>query len=143
MSDIIVFQQGGEIKSHYVDSSEIRELPTFLGYEKQPELAASEVERWENDQVADVSVSAPPAPTVAELEAQANAGQQISISDLMNAGKNERQNPAPGSKPQMQNTRSKSDKPSILAQLREAQQEAAQGKDQGKDAPKRDSEREV
>ena len=143
MSDIIVFQQGGEIKSHYVDSSEIKELPTFLGHEKQPELAATEVERWENDHIADVTVSTPPpvtGPTVAELEAQVNAGQQISLFDLAKAVKNEPPK-TPGRKPPAHS--SKKEKPSILAQLQEAKKAAAQGREPDKSAPKRNSDREV
>jgi len=143
MSDIIVFQQGGEIKSHYVDSFEIKELPTFLGHEKQPKIAATEVERWENDYIADVTVSTPPpvtGPTVAELEAQVNAGQQISLFDLAKAVKNEPPK-TPGRKPPSHS--SKKEKPSILAQLQEAKKAAAQGREPDKSAPKRNSDREV
>ncbi len=38
MSDIIVLQWRGEVTSHYVDSYGLfKELPAFLGNEKQPE----------------------------------------------------------------------------------------------------------
>lgn len=37
-SDVIVFQRGGEITSHYVDNSGFAELPAFLGNEKQAEM---------------------------------------------------------------------------------------------------------
>ena len=140
MSDIIVLQQDGVCTAHYIDRAEIVELPDFFR-EKQPELAATEVERWENDHIADISVSTPPTPTpeytgpsVAELKEQVDVGEQISLLDLARASHNEK--PA-------QVTRRKGEKPSILAQLREAQKEAAQGQGQQKSAPKRDSEREV
>jgi len=132
MSDVIVLQQGGEITSHYVDSFEFKELSSFLGYEKKPELATD--------------VSMPPAstgPTVAELEAQVKAGQQISLTDLANAVKNERSGPATSKGKIKRNVRSKSDKPSILAKLQEAQSEAEKGKEQEKTAPKRNNEQEV
>nr|WP_312577765.1 YodL domain-containing protein [Sedimentibacter sp.] len=38
VSDVVCLQQNGEITSHYVDSYGFKELPTFLGNEKQPEL---------------------------------------------------------------------------------------------------------
>ena len=140
MSDIIVLQQDGANTAHYIDRTEIVELPDFFR-EKQPEPAATEVERWENDHIADISVSTPPivqpeytGPSVAELKEQVDVGEQISLLDLARASHNEK--PA-------QTTRRKGEKPSILAQLREAKKEAAQGQGQQKSAPKRDSEREV
>ena len=39
VSDVIVFNQGGEITSHFVDSIGFSQLPAFLGVEKQAEIA--------------------------------------------------------------------------------------------------------
>lgn len=175
VSDVIALQWRGNVTSHYVDSDGFKELPIFLGNEKQPELdsssqdipiaskvwgvpgqdggqpapgqqpelAATEAERWENDHIADATMSTPPpvtGPTVAELEAQVKAGQQISLLDLANAVKNEPPK-TPGRKAPAHS--SKKEKPSILAQLKETQKALAQGKEPEKSAPKRNSDREV
>lgn len=129
MSDVIVLQQDGNTTAHYVDRFDIEELPDFFKDEKQPEIASTDVE-----------ASAPPTPTVAELEAQAEAGRQISLHDFAKAIQNEQ--PAPKSTP-AQNDRRKAEKPSIIGQIREAQQAASRGREQQKNAPKRNSEREV
>lgn len=140
MSDVIVIQQDGNSTAHYIDRADIKELPDFFKEVTQPEIAATEVERWENDHIADISVSMPPVPTVADMEAQVKAGQQISLLDLARAVKHEQQ----GAKDKpAQSTRTKAEKPSILAQLQEAKKAAAQEREQPKNAPKRDSEREV
>ena len=174
---MIALQWRGNVTSHYVDGDGFKELPAFLGHEKQPErdsssqdipiaskvwgvpeqdggqpapgqqpeIAATEVERWENDHIADVTVSTPPpvtGPTVAELEAQVNAGQQISLLDLAKAVKNEPPK-APGKKSPSHSSKKTEEKPSILAQLQEAKKAAAQGREPDKSAPKRNSDREV
>ena len=135
MSDVIVLKQDGAATSHYVDSAGFKQLSDFTGQEKQPELAQQ---------------APPPAytgPSVAEITAQAQAGQQVSLLELANAQKAERQTRAPDKKPATvqasQNSRSKSEKPSLLARLHEAQKEAAQGREQGNNEPKRNTNREV
>ena len=45
VSDVIVINKGGGISSHFVDSAGFRELPAFLGAEKQPEQAVPAAEQ--------------------------------------------------------------------------------------------------
>jgi hypothetical protein len=99
MSDVIVSNCGGIVTSIYISDTDFVELPNFLGEEKKREASRDE------------SV-----PTVAELEAEVNAGRQISLSNLANAVHNEptqTQNPR-GGKPQ-----SKAKKESILDRVYE------------------------
>lgn len=124
VSDVVCLQQNGEITSYYVDSFGFKELPAFLGNEKQPEL----------DPVmepAKTKEPEPAAPTVSELEEQVKAGKQISLLDLARAVKNESKQS--GYK----------EKSSILAKLQEGKKPVLQGTDTQKAAPRRDSEREV
>jgi len=129
VSDVIVLQWRGEVTSHYVDPYDFKELPSFLGQEKQAELAAPAPEQQTNSQVGNKPEYT--GPSVAELDAQVKAGQQISLTDLARAVVNERQS-----------VRHKG-KPSILAQLQEYKNSAAQGADLQADTPKHDRNREV
>ena len=79
VSDIVAIKRDGQVSYYYCDSVGFKELPDFR---QEP--------------------SAEKAPTVAELEAQVNAGQSISLLDLANAVKAE----------------SKGKKPSVLDQLK-------------------------
>ena len=85
-----------------------------------------------------------PPTTVAEFEDNVRAGIPINLPEYIAAINKEESGPAPDAKKTpARKTGRETDKPSILAQLADAQKEAAQGKDQGKDAPKRNSEQEV
>lgn len=127
VSDIIVLQWRGEITSHYVDSYGFKELPAFLGNEKQAELdPATELAAYEKPKEPE-----PAAPTVSELDEQVKAGKQISLLDLARAVKNEQKQPG------------RTEKPSILAKLKEGKKAVSQGTDTQKTMPKRDGEREV
>lgn len=128
VSDVVVLRQDGSITSHYVDNGGFTELPSFLGVEQQ-------VVQQTYSQPGNTPEQSPPAvpdgPSVAELEAQVNAGQTISLLDLAHAVNRERE------------SSSGKGKPSILAQLQEIKKTAAQGEDMAKTAPKRDNNREV
>jgi len=118
VSDVIVLKSGGDISSHYVDGKGFVELDGFLGEESHREAAKreaertdtalmqtksavlTEAERFENDYIADFTVSSPPMPTVAQLEAGVNAGKVISITDLAKAVQAERK-PPPNGKPSL------------------------------------------
>lgn len=132
-SDVIVLQWRGEVSSHYVDGVwDFKELLSFLGNEAQPKLASQEQPTYSQvGNTLEPPAPEPAGPTVAELEAEVKAGRQISVLDLANAVKNERQRDA------------HKGRPSILARLQEYKNSAAQGADTPKPAPKHDAVREV
>ena len=92
VSDIVAINQGGEVSCHYCDSVGFKELDGFLGDNplKNAEMAAEDdygmidgiINNGPKDQ-----------PTVAELEAQAKAGQSISLMDLAAAVHREQAQP--------------------------------------------------
>lgn len=110
VGDVVALKQGGEVTYHFVDSFGYKELPGFL----QPEnyLKTAEMQMEDDYSMLDGIVNNGSAPTVADLEAQAKAGQPISVLELADAAKRERQ--------QEQKPKEKAEKrPSVLAQLRD------------------------
>lgn len=82
--DIIALKQPGVVTYHYCDGSGFRELPGFLPPDnplKNAEMALED----DYGMIDGVINNGPKQPTVAELEAQVKAGEQISLLDLANA----------------------------------------------------------
>ena len=107
VSDVVVLHQNGQDAAHYVDSFGYKEVPEFLQEQtQQPEkinpLKHVEDTIEQNDNNFDGIINN--TPTVDELEAKVKAGEQISLVDLAEAIKADRE-------------RGK-EKPSIRAQLK-------------------------
>ena len=117
ISDIVVLQNEGVSTAYYVDQYEMAVIPDFLQEKQIPEI--------------DTSI-----PTVSELDDQVKVGQTISLLDLSRAVQNERNRPA-------DKRRQSEKKPSVLAQLKKAQEDIAKESEPQQQAPKRDNEREV
>ena len=81
ISDIVALKQGGVVSCHYVDQYAFSELPGFFSG-KNP-LRAVEDSIEQNDNQLDGIINN--TPSAAELEAQARAGQPISLLDLAHA----------------------------------------------------------
>ena len=121
VSDVVVLHQNGQDAAHYVDSFGYKEVPEFLQEQtQQPEkinpLKHVEDTIEQNDNSFDGIINN--TPTVDELEAKVKAGETISLVDLANAVKADKER-VKGAKPEK--------KPSIRAQLR-ADKEKAQKK---------------
>ena len=132
VSDIIAIKQGGEVSYHYCDSVGFKELPGF----NQPEnyLKTAEMSTEDDYGMIDGIINnGPKTPTVAELEAQVNAGQTISLMDLAAAVQAEKQDRPKSSEPLM-----KEQKPSILERLKQPLPKQA-----NKTAPYRSAEMEI
>lgn len=107
VSDVVVLHQNGQDAAHYVDSFGYKEVPEFLQEQtQQPEkinpLKHVEDTIEQNDNNFDGIINN--TPTVDELEAKVKAGEQISLVDLAEAIKEDKE-------------RGK-EKPSIRAQLK-------------------------
>jgi len=132
VSDIVAIKQGGEVSYHYCDSFGFKELPGF----NQPEnyLKSAEMAMEDDYGMIDGIINnGPKQPTVAELEAQVNAGQTISLMDLAAAVKAEQKE-----RPRSRATKGKEEKPSILDRLKQPAPER-----KNKTAPQRSAEREL
>ena len=121
VSDVVVLHQNGQDAAHYVDSFGYKEVPEFLQEQtQQPEkinpLKHVEDTIEQNDNSFDGIINN--TPTVDELEAKVKAGETISLVDLANAVKADKER-GKEAKPEK--------KPSIRAQLR-ADKEKAQKK---------------
>jgi hypothetical protein len=83
VSDVVVLHQNGQDAAHYVDSFGFKKVPEFL----QPEnhLKAAEQTTEQNENMVDGIINN--TPTVDELEAKVKAGETISLVDLANAVK--------------------------------------------------------
>lgn len=81
ISDIVVLKQGGVLSCHYVDQYAFSELPGF--FSGRNPLRAAEDSLEQNDNQLDGILNN--TPSVAELEAQVKAGQQVSLVDLAQA----------------------------------------------------------
>ena len=88
VSDVVVLHQNGQDAAHYVDSFGYKEVPEFLQEQtQQPEkinpLKHVEDTIEQNDNNFDGIINN--TPTVDELEAKVKAGEQISLVDLAEA----------------------------------------------------------
>ena len=120
VSDVVVLHQGGQDTAHYVDRGDFKQIPEFL-QEKQPQrenpLKAAEQTTEQNYNMIDGRINN--TPTVDELEAKVKAGETISLVDLANAVKADKER-GKVAKPEK--------KPSIRAQLKADKERAAQKK---------------
>lgn len=118
VSDVVVLHQNGQDTAHYVDSIGYKEVPEFW---KQPENPLKHVEDTieQNDNNFDGIINN--TPTVDELEKKAKSGEQISLTDLADAIKTDKQR-----------GKGKEEKRSIRAQLKAEKQRTAQKKTRAK-----------
>ena len=120
VSDVVVLHQNGQDTAHYVDRGDFKQIPEFL-QEKQPQrenpLKAAEQTTEQNYNMIDGRINN--TPTVDELEAKVKAGKTISLVDLANAVKADKER-GKAAKPEK--------KPSIRAQLKADKERAAQKK---------------
>ncbi|WP_190278492.1 YodL domain-containing protein [[Clostridium] symbiosum] len=118
VSDVVVLHQNGQDTAHYVDSIGYKEVPEFW---KQPENPLKHVEDTieQNDNNFDGIINN--TPTVDELEKKAKSGEQISLTDLSDAIKTDKQR-----------GKGKEEKRSIRAQLKAEKQRTAQKKTRAK-----------
>ena len=129
VSDVVALKQDGQVSYHFCDSIGFKELPSF----NQPEnyLKTAEMSLEDDYGMIDGIINnGSKTPTVAELEAQVNAGQTISLMDLAAAVQAEKKD-RPRSK-------AKEQKPSILERLKQPIPTQA-----NKTAPHRSAEREI
>ena len=120
VSDVVVLHQNGQDTAHYVDRGDFKQIPEFL-QEKQPQrenpLKVAEQTTEQNYNMIDGRINN--TPTVDELEAKVKAGETISLVDLANAVKADKE----------RGRAAKSEKkPSIRAQLKADKERAAQKK---------------
>ena len=120
VSDVVVLHQDGQDTAHYVDRGDFKQVPEFL-QEKQPQrenpLKAAEQTTEQNYNMIDGRINN--TPTVDELEAKVKAGETISLVDLANAVKADKER-GKAAKPEK--------KPSLRAQLKADKERAAQKK---------------
>ena len=120
VSDVVVLHQDGQDTAHYVDRGDFKQIPEFL-QEKQPQrenpLKAAEQTTEQNYNMIDGRINN--TPTVDELEAKVKAGETISLVDLANAVKADKER-GKAAKPEK--------KPSIRTQLKADKERAAQKK---------------
>ena len=118
VSDVVLLHQNGQDTAHYVDSIGYKEVPEFW---KQPENPLKHVEDTieQNDNNFDGIINN--TPTVDELEKKAKSGEQISLTDLADAIKTDKQR-----------GKGKEEKRSIRAQLKAEKQRTAQKKTRAK-----------
>ena len=118
VSDVVLLHQNGQDTAHYVDSIGYKEVPEFW---KQPKNPLKHVEDTieQNDNNFDGIINN--TPTVDELEKKAKSGEQISLTDLADAIKTDKQR-----------GKGKEEKRSIRAQLKAEKQRTAQKKTRAK-----------
>ena len=87
ISDIVALKRDGVVSCHYVDQYAFSELPGFFSGRNPLRAAEDSIEQ--NDNQLDGIINN--TPSVAELEAQVKAGQQISLLDLAHAVREERE----------------------------------------------------
>ena len=136
ISDIVAIRQSGVVSCHYVDSVGFKELPAFLpeNYLKNAEVSMEDDYGMIDGIINNGPKEEPAQPTVAELEAQVNAGQTISLMDLANAIQRENKPSTEKKAP----VKGKEKKPSVLAKLKYYQEQ-----DKGKTTPRKAAERDL
>ena len=116
VSDIVAIRQNGVVSCHYVDSVGFKELPAFLpeNYLKNAEVSMEDDYGMIDGIINNGPREEPTKPTVADLEAQVNAGQTISLMDLADAVQREKKQSTEKKAP----VKGKDKKPSVLAKLK-------------------------
>lgn len=84
VSDVVVIQQNGELSAHFVDSFGYKELENFGAVRENP-LKAIEDTVEQNDNSFDGVINN--TPTMDELEEKASRGEVVSVMDMVNAVK--------------------------------------------------------
>ena len=119
VSDIVVLHQNGQDTAHYVDSIGYKEVPEFLQPKQENTLKHVEDTIEQNDNNFDGLINnTPQTPTVDALEQKAKSGEPISLTELAEAVKTDKQRGGKG----------KEEKPSIRAQLKADKGRTAQKK---------------
>ena len=132
VSDVVALKQDGAVSYHFCDSIGFKELPGF----NQPDnyLRTAEMSLEDDYGMIDGIINnGSKTRTVAELEAQVNAGQTISLMDLATAVQAEKKD-----RPKSRMPKEKEQKPSILERLKQPIPTQA-----NKTAPHRSAEREI
>ena len=84
VSDVVVIQQNGELSAHFVDTWEYKELENFGAVRENP-LKAIEDTAEQNDNSFDGIINN--TPTMDELEEKASRGEIVSVTDMIDAAK--------------------------------------------------------
>ena len=84
VSDVVVIQQNGELSAHFVDSWGYKELENFGAVRENP-LKAIEDTVEQNDNSFDGIINN--TPTMDELEEKASRGEIVSVTDMIDAAK--------------------------------------------------------
>lgn len=116
VSDVVVLHKGGKDSAHYVDRFGYKEAPEFLKPKNYLKHVEDIVEQNDNNFDGIIN-NTPNAPTVSEHEQKIKAGESISLTELAKAVKAENRSTGEPEK-----------KPSIRAQLKEAQKNTEQKK---------------
>ena len=114
VSDVVVLHRDGKDTAHYVDRFGYKDVPEFLKPQNYLKHVEDIVEQNDNNFDGIIN-NTPSTPTVSELEQKVKAGEAISLTELAEAVKTENRSPDEPEK-----------KPSIRAQLKEAQKNPAQ-----------------
>ena len=116
VSDVVVLHKDGKDSAHYVDRFGYKEAPEFLKPKNYLKHVEDIVEQNDNNFDGIIN-NTPNAPTVSEHEQKIKAGESISLTELAKAVKAENRSTGEPEK-----------KPSIRAQLKEAQKNTEQKK---------------
>lgn len=122
ISDVVVIQQNGELSAHFVDTWGYKELESFGAVRENP-LKSIEDTVEQNDNSFDGIINN--TPSMDELEEKASRGELVSVMDMANAAKADKQKEKQAKKPEQ--------KRSIRGYLKEA---SAKQQDQPKDKTK-------
>ena len=120
MSDVVVLRYNGDMSAHYVDRGGFAEIGKFDFYGESPDNSTQAQTAEQKSEPAgqtfyQVEKRSDNTPTVAELEADVNAGKAISLLDLANAVNAEKK------RPPMQKS-----KPDFLAKIEANKQRVSQ-----------------
>lgn len=122
VSDVVVIQQNGELSAHFVDTWGYKELESFGAVRENP-LKSIEDTVEQNDNSFDGIINN--TPSMDELEEKASRGELVSVMDMANAAKADKQKEKQAKKPEQ--------KRSIRGYLKEA---SAKQQEQPKDKTK-------
>ena len=132
VSDVIAIKEGDQLTCHYCDSIGFPQVPGFLPQENY--LKAAEQSLEDDYGMIDGIINNGPKPTVEALAQKAQAGQPVSVVDLVAAAKEEKKTEE-AVKPKPKTRQRKS----VLAQLRAYQEEDRKQKT----APSKSAERNI
>lgn len=126
VSDVVVIQQNGELSAHFVDTWGYKELESFGAVRENP-LKSIEDTVEQNDNSFDGIINN--TPSMDELEEKASRGELVSVMDMANAAKADKQKEKQAKKPEQ--------KRSIRGYLKEASaKQQEQPKDKAKEKEK-------